>query len=216
MHTLLPAVLPLLETFLESFLWNLVQLGRRRLLLTQIWSLSAAFSVWGTAKNHKELCRESREPDESGECCVQPKNLESDAKNGRVHCRGGAAKFLLPKGPVLVVLYQFVQFFIVFKPPYLISFRRPKIFLLRLSSTKAGSFRITFSFNTHISDAQVTIGHNSGLPSFYIHLSSEGAVFVLRSFNTMAVVCRHQTDVRETQIVHVNPVLTVWRRNYCF
>ena len=27
MHTLLPAVLPLLETFLESFLWNLVQLG---------------------------------------------------------------------------------------------------------------------------------------------------------------------------------------------
>ena len=29
MHTLLPAVLPLLETFLESFLWNLVQLGRR-------------------------------------------------------------------------------------------------------------------------------------------------------------------------------------------
>jgi len=29
MHTLLPAVLPLLETFLESFLWNLVQLGHR-------------------------------------------------------------------------------------------------------------------------------------------------------------------------------------------
>jgi hypothetical protein len=29
MHTLLPAVLPLLETFLESFLWNHVQLGCR-------------------------------------------------------------------------------------------------------------------------------------------------------------------------------------------
>jgi len=29
MHTFLPAVLPLLETFLESVLWNLVQLGRR-------------------------------------------------------------------------------------------------------------------------------------------------------------------------------------------
>ena len=29
MHPLLPAVLPLLETFLESFLWNLVQLGHR-------------------------------------------------------------------------------------------------------------------------------------------------------------------------------------------
>ena len=28
MHTLLPAFLRLLETFLESFLWNLVQLGR--------------------------------------------------------------------------------------------------------------------------------------------------------------------------------------------
>jgi len=27
MHTLLPVVLPLLETFLESFLWNHVQLG---------------------------------------------------------------------------------------------------------------------------------------------------------------------------------------------
>jgi len=67
MHTL-PAVLPLLETFLESFLWNLVQL--ECLLLTQIGSLSAAFSVWGTAKNHKEPYLESREPEESRVCCV--------------------------------------------------------------------------------------------------------------------------------------------------
>jgi len=74
MHTLLPVVLPLLKKFLESFLCNLVQLGRRVphnvFSFTQVGYLSAAFSVWGIAKNHKEPCRESREPDESGECCL--------------------------------------------------------------------------------------------------------------------------------------------------
>ena len=31
----------------------------------------------------------------------QKKNLESDGKNWRVHCRDGTAKFLLPTGPVV-------------------------------------------------------------------------------------------------------------------
>jgi len=43
MHTLLPVVLPLLETFLESFLWNLVQLGRRVLHNVFSWLKSGPF-----------------------------------------------------------------------------------------------------------------------------------------------------------------------------
>jgi len=36
-----------------------------------------------------------------GNAVFSQKNLESDVKNGRVHCRDGAAKFLLPTGPVV-------------------------------------------------------------------------------------------------------------------
>jgi len=36
-----------------------------------------------------------------GNVVFSQKDFESDAKNGRVHCRDGAAKFLLPTGPVV-------------------------------------------------------------------------------------------------------------------
>jgi hypothetical protein len=51
LNTLLPAVLPLFEAFLECLFANGVQLGRR--VPYNVVS-SAAFSGGGTAKNHKE------------------------------------------------------------------------------------------------------------------------------------------------------------------
>jgi hypothetical protein len=65
----------------------------------------AAFSTWGIAKNHTEPFRGSREPDEPWECCVWPRMSESDANNGRVHYRHGAAKQSLPTGPVVCVAH---------------------------------------------------------------------------------------------------------------
>jgi hypothetical protein len=56
-------------------------------LVSQIESLSAAFSGGGTAKNHKESCRESREPVEPQECCVWPRTFESVVRNELVQDR---------------------------------------------------------------------------------------------------------------------------------
>jgi len=41
---------------------------------------------WGTGKNRKEPCRESREPLEPQECCVWPRKFESVARNELVRC----------------------------------------------------------------------------------------------------------------------------------
>jgi hypothetical protein len=49
---------------------------------------------WGIAKNHMEPCRGNREPDEPRECCVWLRRSGSDVKNGRVHYRVAAAKFV--------------------------------------------------------------------------------------------------------------------------
>jgi hypothetical protein len=85
LNTLLPAVQPLFEAFLECLFANGVQLSRRVPYSVVSWvkseSLSAAFSGGGTAKNHKEPCRESREPVEPQKCCVWPKTFESVARN---------------------------------------------------------------------------------------------------------------------------------------
>jgi len=61
--------------------------------MTQIESLSAAFSGGGTAKNRKEPCRESREPVDPQECCVWPRRFESVARNELVRCHNAAAMF---------------------------------------------------------------------------------------------------------------------------
>jgi len=98
LNTLLPAVPPLFEAFLESLFANGIQLGRR--LVTQIESLSAAFSGGGTANNRKEPCREIREPVEPQECYVWPRKFESVARNGLVRCHDAAATFPLPIGTV--------------------------------------------------------------------------------------------------------------------
>jgi len=71
--------------------------------MTQIQSLSAAFSGGGTAKNRKEPWRESREPVEPQECYVWPRKFESVARNGLVHFHDAAATFPLPTGPVSCV-----------------------------------------------------------------------------------------------------------------
>jgi hypothetical protein len=68
--------------------------------VSQVESLSAAFSGGGTAKNHKEACRESREPVEPQECCVWPRTFESVARNELVRCHDAGATFPLPTGPV--------------------------------------------------------------------------------------------------------------------
>ena len=80
MNTLLPAVPPLFEAFLECLFANGVQRGRRVPYnvvswLNQFESLSPAFSGGGTAKNRKEPCRESRESVEPQECCFLAKKV---------------------------------------------------------------------------------------------------------------------------------------------
>jgi len=59
--------------------------------MTQIESLSAAFSGGRTSKNGKEPCRESREPVEPQECCVCPRRFESVARNELVRCHDATA-----------------------------------------------------------------------------------------------------------------------------
>jgi len=61
--------------------------------MTQIESLSAAFSGGETGKNCKEPCRESRKFVESQECCVWPRRFESVARNELVCCHDAAATF---------------------------------------------------------------------------------------------------------------------------
>jgi hypothetical protein len=48
---------------------------------------------WGTAKNRRKPCRESREPVHSQECCVWPRKFESVARNELVRCHDAAATF---------------------------------------------------------------------------------------------------------------------------
>ena len=78
--------------------------------MTQIESLSAAFSGGETAKNRKEPCRESREPVEPQECCVWPRKFESVARNGLVRCHDAPAMFCghSPRGRIIGqnVMYQ--------------------------------------------------------------------------------------------------------------
>ena len=62
-------------------------------LMTEIESLSAAFSDGGTAKYRKDPCQEVREPLEPQECCVWPKTFESVARNELVRCHYAAATF---------------------------------------------------------------------------------------------------------------------------
>jgi len=61
--------------------------------MTQIESLSAAFSGGETAKNRKEPCRESREPLKPQECCLWPRKFESVARNDLVRCHDADATF---------------------------------------------------------------------------------------------------------------------------
>jgi len=61
--------------------------------MTEIESLSAAFSDGGTAKYRKDPCQEVREPLEPQECCVWPKTFESVARNELVRCHYAAATF---------------------------------------------------------------------------------------------------------------------------
>ena len=62
MHTLLPAVLPLLETFLESFLWNHVQLGCRVPHMSSLDSnrvpFSSIFSLGSSQKSQGAMSGE--------------------------------------------------------------------------------------------------------------------------------------------------------------
>lgn len=70
-------------------------------------ALSVGFSVWGTARNCKEPCRESMESGKSEECCVWAKRSESYAKNGLVRCHSGTAKIPLPTDLVVCVAQNY-------------------------------------------------------------------------------------------------------------
>jgi hypothetical protein len=51
------------------------------------------FSISGTARNHKEPCKESREPGEPAECRAWPGNPGLGVKNELGHCHDAAASF---------------------------------------------------------------------------------------------------------------------------
>ena len=95
MHTLLPAVLPLLETFLESFLWNHVQLRCRVPHNVFSWLKSGPFQRHFQLGEQPKMTRShvGRVGSLTNQGNVvlgqKKKILESDAKNGRMHCRDG-------------------------------------------------------------------------------------------------------------------------------
>jgi hypothetical protein len=59
-----------------------------------------ASSIWGTTKNHKEPCLESREPGEQVECHVWPGNSGSGVMNEQGHCHDPTANCVRRTGPV--------------------------------------------------------------------------------------------------------------------
>ena len=52
--------------------------------------------------------------------------------------------------------------------------------------------------------------HKSGFPLFYLDNSSEGALYVLRSFDTTDDMCKYWREVHGTCAVLLNDVITVY------
>jgi hypothetical protein len=102
-HTLSPAVLPSLETLLKGLFFNDVQLYCHVLYDVLAAVKTGAFlwcSISGAAINHKEPCKESREPDEPVECHAWPGNPGSGVMNELGHCHDAAASCVRPTAPV--------------------------------------------------------------------------------------------------------------------
>ena len=105
MHTLLPAVLPLLETFLESFLWNHVQLGCHVPHNVFSWLKSGPFQWHFQFGEQPKITRSHvgrvGSLTNQGNVVFSQKTLNQMRRMGGCIVVDAATKFMLPTGPVV-------------------------------------------------------------------------------------------------------------------